>query len=201
MMEHRAKRLTAWARHAVLGAGSRLRPWLGRLTMGALTGALVVVVGIILLFEEWGWEPLHRAMAALSRLRPVAALEQAIMRLPPYGALAAFAAPILLLIPVKLGALYLLTAGHPVLAVSLLIAAKLVGTGIVARIYHLTRPQLMRIGWVARAHDVFMPWKEALFARVRTSWAWRWGRIAKVILHRRLGPTVAGVAKKLEQWL
>ena len=39
-------------------------------------------------------------------------------------------------------------------------------TGIVARIFILTQPQLMRIHWFAALYARFMPWKEALFERV-----------------------------------
>ena len=44
------------------------------------------------------------------------------------------------------------------LAVGLLVAAKLVGTGLVARIFLITRPQLMRIVWFAHLYGLFMPW-------------------------------------------
>ena len=37
----------------------------------------------------------------------------------------------------------------------------------------------MQIGWFVRAYDWFVPWKEALFARVRVSFAWRYGRMVK----------------------
>ena len=186
-MDHRAKRLTAWARHAVLGAAGNIRPWLGRAAVEVLSNALAVVVAVIMLFEQWGWEPLHFAVSQLARLRPVAALERMIMQLPPYGALAVFAVPVALLIPVKLGALYLLASGHPVLAIELLIAAKLIGTGIVARIYFLTQPQLMRIAWLAPWIERFIVWEHAIFTQVRKSWAWRWGRVVKFHAQRRLG--------------
>ena len=186
-MNQRMARLMAWVQRRAGEAARGVGPWLGRVLAPLLTAALSVAVAIVLLFEEWGWEPLHRAVTALGRWRPIAMLEITIGKLPPYGALAAFALPVLLLIPVKLGALWLLAQGQHVLAIALLIAAKLVGTGIVARIYHLTRPQLMRIGWVVIVHDRFMVWKDGMFALVRASWAWRWGRIVKWHVQRRIG--------------
>jgi hypothetical protein len=29
------------------------------------------------------------------------------------------------------------------------------------------------------AYDWFVPWKDALFAKIRSSWAWRYGRMLK----------------------
>jgi hypothetical protein len=138
-----------------------------------------VLLAIILIFEEWGWKPLARAMAWLAEFKLVARAEKAVAALPPYGALAAFVGPSLVLFPLKLLALYLIATGHAIMAGLLFIGAKLVGTAVLARLYMLTSPQLMRIPWFARAHDKLMPWKDALFAKIRASWAWRYGRIVK----------------------
>jgi hypothetical protein len=83
------------------------------------------------------------------------------------------------LFPLKLLALYLIATGHAIMAGLLFIGAKLVGTAVLARLYMLTSPKLMQIGWFARAHDKLMPWKDALFEKIRASWAWRYGRIVK----------------------
>ncbi|MGE0855476.1 MAG: hypothetical protein AB7L18_05240, partial [Hyphomicrobiaceae bacterium] len=128
---------------------------------------------------EWGWRPLAAAIAWLARFRVVARLEALVAALPPYAALFGFAAPSLILFPVKLGALWLLAAGKVLYAGLLLAAAKVVSTALVARIFMLTRPALMRIGWFRRLYDVFIPWKDALFARIRASWTWRYGRMVK----------------------
>jgi hypothetical protein len=138
-----------------------------------------ILLAIILIFEEWGWKPLARGMAWLGEFKLVAKAERAVAALPPYGALAAFLGPSLVLFPLKLLALYLIATGHAIMAGLLFIGAKLVGTAILARLYMLTSPKLMQIGWFARAHDKLMPWKDALFAKIRASWAWRYGRIVK----------------------
>ena len=138
-----------------------------------------VLLAIILIFEEWGWKPLARAMAWLGEFKLVARAEKAVAALPPYGALAAFIGPSIVIFPLKLLALYLITTGHAIMAGLLFIGAKVVGTAVLARLYMLTAPKLMQIGWFARAHDRLMPWKDAIFAKVRASWAWRYGRIVK----------------------
>lgn len=141
--------------------------------------AFEVLFALILIFEEWGWRPLAAWLGRLARFPFVANLETFIAGLPPYGALVAFAAPSVLILPLKLLALYLIAAGHALSAALLFIGAKVAGTAILARLYTLTQPKLMQIGWFARAHDWFMPWKERMFAAIRASWAWRYARIVK----------------------
>jgi hypothetical protein len=47
---------------------------------------------------------------------------------------------------------------------------------VVARLFTLTQPALMRLAWFARLHGRWVPWKEALLARVRASAPWRLAR-------------------------
>jgi hypothetical protein len=73
----------------------------------------------------------------------------------------------------------LLAAGQYWTATGLFIAAKIASTALIARIFILTKPALMQIGWFARGYDWFVPWKDAVFATIRTSWTWRYGRMVK----------------------
>ena len=65
------------------------------------------VLALVLLFEEWGWDPLARLFARLARLPMWAQLEALITRLPRWGALLIFVVPWALLLPIKLLALFL----------------------------------------------------------------------------------------------
>lgn len=159
---------------------------LWRLVKTPIVGALNILLALVLLFEEWGWKPLAAALSWLARFRLIARAEALVSRLPPYPSLVVFALPSAILFPVKLGAIALLAGGHVIKAGLLLAAAKVTSTALVARLFVLTRPQLMQIGWFARAYDWFVPWKEALFARVRASFAWRYGRMLKSQVRRVL---------------
>ena len=129
-----------------------------------------------MLFEEWGWEPLAAGFAALGRLPVWRQLERLIIRLPPWAALLAFGVPVLALIPVKLLALFLLGQGHIGTGLGLILAAKLAGTAVAARLFQLTQPALMRIKWFARAYVPWKKWKDHKLRQVRTSSPWRLGR-------------------------
>jgi len=159
---------------------------LWRLVRPLLAGTAQILLALIIVFEEWGWRPLAQLLGRLARWRPWARVEYAIARLPPYAALLAFALPTLLLLPLKFVALFLIARGQLMLASLLFIAAKVVATALVARLFELTQPALMQIGWFAWAHDTVMPWKEALTERVRSSWPWRVGRLWKERLRRLL---------------
>ena len=134
---------------------------------------LTVVLALLILFEEWGWQPLGRLVARLGRLPFFAGVERRIRTLPPYASLAAFALPFFLLLPVKILALWLIARGHAVLGLASILLAKVAGTALVARLFTLTQPALMRIGWFAHYFGRWTAWKDVLLARVRASPAWQ----------------------------
>jgi hypothetical protein len=142
------------------------------------------LLALALLFEEWGWEPLARLLGQLARLPIIGWLERRIAALPPYGALAVFFLPALLLLPVKLLALWLISQGRTLLGVTVIVAAKLLGTAIVARLFMLTQGQLMQLAWFARLYARWTDWKAALLARVRASRPWRIARLLKLRVRR-----------------
>ena len=137
------------------------------------------VVVLVLLFEEWGWEPLARLFARLARLPLWARLERKIAALPRWGALLVFGVPMLALLPVKLLALYLFGQGQHVLGMALLLAAKLAGTAVLARLFQLTQSSLMQFAWFAHWYPHWKRWKDTLLQRVRQSPLWHLGRQAK----------------------
>jgi hypothetical protein len=164
-------RLATLIGRALLLAWDLMRP--------ALVLALNVLAALILLFEEWGWRPLSNLIARLARFPLWARTELWIAGLPPYGALLVLGVPSAILIPAKLLGVFLLATGHIVSATIVIVAAKLASTALIARIFLLTKPALMQIEWFARATEIFVPRQEALFARIRASWVWRYGRIVK----------------------
>lgn len=136
-------------------------------------------LALLILFEEWGWEPLQRAVARVGRWPGFRRVEGWVQRLPPYGALAVLALPSLLLLPVKLLALWSIAHGHGLLGAGVIVTAKLGGTALVARLFTLTQPALMQMPWFARLHGRWTAWKTRLLAAVRASAPWRLGRMLR----------------------
>ncbi|MEO6624861.1 MAG: hypothetical protein ABIN37_08525 [Burkholderiaceae bacterium] len=147
-----------------------------------LRRVLLAPVVLLLLFEEWGWAPLAALAARLAKLPMWAWLERRIAGLPPWAALAVFGVPVLALLPVKLLALYLLGQGKIKMALVLLVAAKLLGTAVLARLFHLTQPALMQLAWFAHWYPRWKAWKDALLARVHAFKVWQWAQRVKASL-------------------
>jgi hypothetical protein len=137
-----------------------------------LRSVLIYAVALLLLFEEWGWEPLARMFGQLSRLPLWAHMERRISALPPWAAMLAFGLPMLLLLPVKLLALYLFSIGHAAVGLVVLLSAKIAGTALLARLFQLTQPALMQLAWFARCYPRWKSWKDSVLNAVRRSEPW-----------------------------
>ena len=109
----------------------------------------LVLLALIFLVEAWLWEHLRPLVAwvvdliAWNRLK--ARLAAAIERLPPYPTLLIFLIPPIVLFPFKLLGLWMLAHGSWLGATTVLVLAKLVGTGVAAFIFDLTRPKLLQL--------------------------------------------------------
>jgi hypothetical protein len=137
---------------------------------------LLALVGLVLLFEEWGWRPLTAGAAWIARWPPLAALEAATCRAPPRVAVALFLVPAILLVPVKLAALWLIGNGHATLGIAVIVAAKLLGTAFVGRLFVLVETQLMQFAWFARGIGWWRATRERVMTALRQSAFWRGGR-------------------------
>lgn len=146
-----------------------------RLAQAAVWQILDILLAAIIVFEEWGWRPLSAALARLAEFNVVARLEMGVRSLPPWPALAVFLVPSVLFLPLKLMALWLIAGGHAVGAMLLFAFAKVAGTALYARIFQLTQPALMQLGWFARLYNWFMPWKAAIVAHARQTKVWQAG--------------------------
>ena len=155
-----------------------------KLLLAPLIWVLRAALALLILFEEWGWEPLRRVFARLARLPLVRRLEALLQRLPPRWALVALLLPSVLIVPVKLAALWLLAGGHVLLGMGLVVAAKLVGTALLAWLFQLIQPALMQLPWFARWYGRWTHWKGELLAWVRASAVWRWGRAVRQRVRR-----------------
>lgn len=144
-----------------------------------------VVLALLILFEEWGWEPLRRAFALLARLPVIRQIEALLKRLPPRWAFVVLLLPSLLILPVKLLALWAVAKGRVVLGVGVIVAAKLVGTALLAWLFQLIQPALMQLPWFARVYARWTAWKAELLAWVRASSVWRTARAIKASIRRR----------------
>jgi hypothetical protein len=107
-------------------------------------------------------------------------------RSSPRVALALFLVPAVLLVPVKLLALWLIHEGQATGGIALIVAAKLVGTAFVGRLFVLVEPQLMTFPWFVRAVAGWRSMRERVLAALRESSVWRSGRSFRRVARRWL---------------
>ncbi len=141
-----------------------------------LRGLGLVLAAIVIFFEEWGWRPLTAGAAWLARLLHLQRLEALISASPRWVALLLFLAPAVLLFPVKLAALWLIGEGRTGMGVAVIVAAKVLGTAFVGRLFILVEPQLMTFAWFARALNWWRQTKAKIVEAVRRSAPWRTAR-------------------------
>ena len=168
-----------------------------RLLKRLLAAPFVLIAAIVILFEEWLWDDLQRIAAAIGRLPLIRQIESLVASLPPYMALAMFAAPSLLLIPVKLAALYFIAHGQPVLGLMAVVGAKIAGTALIARIYALTHPNLLRIGWFAFLHSRFLAFKTRVHEEIKST---RVYKVARRLRMRMRAAIAESLSRRRTLW-
>ncbi len=124
--------------------------------MRRLLQPLWIVLAVLFLIEAWFWERLRPLVAALlaripwRRLR--AWLVEAAARVPGWLAAVLFLVPFVGVEPLKAYALILMAEGNLSKGAILFAVAQIVALGLCALLFDLFRPQLMAIGWFARAY-------------------------------------------------
>jgi hypothetical protein len=116
-----------------------------------------VLLAIIFLIEAWLWDHLEPIVARVVSAIPLNAFKQwladRVDTLSPAMTLIVFAAPILPLFPLKLVGLWLLTHEYWMSAVFTILFAKLVGVGVTAFIFDVTRDKLLEMSWFEKLYD------------------------------------------------
>jgi hypothetical protein len=116
-----------------------------------------VLLAIVFLIEAWLWDHLEPIVARVVALFPLRTfkrwLADRVDTLSPAMTLIVFVVPIVPLFPLKLLGLWLLTHGYWVSAILTIIFAKLLGVGVTAFIFDVTRPKLLQMGWFKRLYD------------------------------------------------
>jgi hypothetical protein len=116
-----------------------------------------VLLAVIFLIEAWLWDHLEPIVAWVVAKLPLQAfktwLADRVDTLSPAMTLIVFAVPVIPLFPLKLVGLYLLTHEYWLSAVFTILFAKLVGVGITAFVFDVTRPKLLEMGWFERLYE------------------------------------------------
>lgn len=118
-----------------------------------LTTPLIFLASLLMWIEETLWVRLKWLTAKIAILSWVKRLEASIQKLTPYATVVVFFIPLTILLPFKLVAVYWLSRGYWLRSLAVIIAAKILGTAIEARMFVICKPKLMTIPWFRKLHD------------------------------------------------
>ena len=133
-----------------------------------------IILALIFLAEAWLWDHLEPLVARVVNLVPWGKLKEKLARLiedlPPWATLIVFIIPFILLLPLKFLEVYLLATHQWLAAGIVLVVAKLLGLGVTALIFDVTRDKLLQMAWFRRVYEWLLRarvWANGITAPVR----------------------------------
>ncbi|MDD5581130.1 MAG: hypothetical protein PHY16_17910 [Methylobacter sp.] len=147
---------------------------------------LLTILAVIVIFEEWLWDILTVTGHWLSRVLHLARFDEQLSKASPPMALLAFLIPLIVVMPLNLLALFQLTHGRVMQGILLEIAAKLLATLLVARVFRLVRPALLTFNWFAKLYTTIISLLRWAHDLIRDSAVYRLSLVMKAAVKARL---------------
>jgi hypothetical protein len=156
---------------------------------------LYVFLALLFLAEAWLWDHLEPIVASVVNLLPWGRLKvrarRLIEALPPWATLFIFIIPFLVMLPLKFLEVYFLTTGNWLGAIGVIVFVKIVGLGITAFIFDVTRRKLLQMPWFRRLYEWFLElriWAHGITEPVRERvqqllWLMKPGRAGRFLRH------------------
>ena len=142
--------------------------------MRRLSQPFLILLALLFLAEAWLWTHLEPIVARIVALIPLRALKAwlatRIERLSPPMTLLVFLVPVVVLFPLKLVGVWLLAHHYWLGAMALIVTAKLIGVGVAAFVFDVTRPKLMQMMWFRNVYEWVLrlrSWSLSMIAPVR----------------------------------
>src|SRR3954466_4610231 len=138
--------------------------------MRRLLKPLWILLALFFLVEAWLWDHLRPLVAAVVNViawdRLKARLARLVEWLPPWAVLIVFVIPFIVLLPLKFLEVYFLVHRQWLGAIVVLVLAKLLGLGVTAFIFDVTRPKLLQMAWFRWAYGLVLYWLERAHALI-----------------------------------
>ncbi len=118
---------------------------------------LWIVLALLFLVEAWLWDHLAPVVARIVNLIPLARLKlwlaAAIADLPPWATLFVFLVAFVAMLPLKFIEVYFLATHNWLGAAAVIVGVKIVGLGVTAFIFDVTRDKLLQMIWFRRLYE------------------------------------------------
>jgi hypothetical protein len=125
---------------------------------------LWVILALLFLLEAWLWDHLQPLVARIVNFIPWDTLKsrmaRLIERLPPWATLLVFIVPFIAMLPLKFLEVYFLATRNWLGAAGVILFVKLVGLGITAFIFDVTRDKLLQMAWFKRMYEWVLDLRE-----------------------------------------
>ncbi|WP_316230054.1 hypothetical protein [Bradyrhizobium sp. SZCCHNR1051] len=119
-----------------------------------------VLLAIIFLIEAWLWDHLEPIVARIVAAIPLRSFKHwlagRIETLSPALTLIVFVVPVVLLFPLKLIGMWLLMHQQWKFALATIVFGKIVGVGVTAFIFDVTRSKLLQMSWFAWLYEAVL---------------------------------------------
>lgn len=147
---------------------------------------LLSFLAVVLIIEEWLWDLLTAFGHSLVRWLNLESFEQWLSQASPTLALVAFCIPIIIVTPINLVALGLLAHGLILQGILMEVLAKLLGTLLVARVFALTKPQLLTFAFLRIIYTTITSWLQWAHQQITETPVYRWSKRFKAEAKARL---------------
>jgi len=134
---------------------------------------LLSLLAILLLIEEWLWDLLTALGRSLSHWLHLEQAEEWLRQTKPTIALIAFTIPLMIVAPLNLIAFALIANGLILQGILTEILAKLLGTLLVARVFALTKPQLLTFSFINSIYTTITSWLKWAHDKITESAVYR----------------------------
>jgi len=137
---------------------------------------LLTFLAVVLIIEEWLWDGLTAFGHSLARWLNLESFEQWLSQTSPTLALVAFSIPIMIVTPINLVAFGLLAHGMILQGILLEVLAKLLGTVLIARVFALTKPQLLTFALLRVIYTTVTGWLQWAHQKITETPVYRWSK-------------------------
>jgi len=147
---------------------------------------LLACLAIILIIEEWLWDGLNALGHWLIKCMKLEAFECWLSQRTPNQALVAFSIPLMIVTPLNIVALSLLANGMILQGLLMEVFVKLLATLLVARVFALTKPQLLTFNFLCNLYFGITRWLKWAHDKVVDAPIYIWAKNFKTESKARL---------------
>ncbi len=147
---------------------------------------LLAGLAILLIIEEWLWDGLNALGHKLIKSLRLESFECWLSQRTPYQALLAFSIPLMIVTPLNIIAISLLARGMILQGLLMEVLVKLLATLLVARVFALTKPQLLSFSFLHKLYLTITQWLKWAHDKVVDAPIYIWAKQFKLETKEKL---------------